>query len=128
FYDPLEESVDGLRRRGARLAIATNGGERYIGAVGERLRYAERFDRVFYHGHRGISSKEEMVRVALAELGPGDALFVGDREADAAAARHAGIPFIGCAYGYGEEGELAGAARVVATPEELARLLERVAA
>lgn len=123
FYEPLGETIDELRERGVRLAIATNGGRRYIEAVGERLGYEERFDRVFYHGYRGIVSKSEMVRAALAELGPGPGIFVGDRTADAAAARDAGIPFIGCAYGYGEEAELAGAARIVSTPAELALLL-----
>ena len=64
-----------------------------------------------------------MARRAIQELGPAAAVFVGDRRADAVAAREVGIPFIGCLYGYGNAEELAGADSLAATPSELAELL-----
>lgn len=123
FYPGIEEMLVSLRMLGKRLAIATHAGDRYIGAVGKRLGYDTLFDRVFYHGCNGMSSKAEMARRAIEELGSGGAVFVGDRRADAVAAAEVGIPFIGCLYGYGDAKELEGADALVATPAELARLL-----
>lgn len=123
FYPGIEEMLVSLRRRGKRLAIATHAGERYIGAVGKRLGYDVLLDRVYYHGCNGMSSKGEMARRAIEELGPGDAVFVGDRRADAVAAAEVGIPFIGCRYGYGDAEELEGADALVASPADLAHLL-----
>jgi phosphoglycolate phosphatase-like HAD superfamily hydrolase len=112
-----------LRRRGRRLAIATHGGERYISALSLRLGYDRLFDRVFFHGFEGLTSKADMARRALLELGPGTGLFVGDRRADLDAARAASIPFVGCSYGYAADGELRGADALASSPAELARLL-----
>lgn len=123
FYDGLTPMLRELRARGVRLAVATNGGERYIGAVARRLRYRDLFDRVFFHGLDGIQSKTEMARRALADLGPGAGLFVGDRRADLDAARSVRIPFVACLYGYGAPEELTGADAAVATPADLVSLL-----
>jgi len=123
FFPGLREMLVTLKARGERLAVATNGGARYIGSVVARLGYAEIFDRVYYHGLDGITTKAEMAARAIRELGPAPALMIGDRGSDRDAAAANGIPFIGCRYGYGAEGELEGSARVVATPEELAALL-----
>jgi phosphoglycolate phosphatase len=67
----------------------------------------------------GLKTKGEMTRRALEELGPGTAVFVGDRRSDAEAASECGIPFIGCLYGYGSKQELEGARALVDAPEEL---------
>jgi phosphoglycolate phosphatase len=123
FYPGIEEMLVSLREGGKRLAIATHAGERYIGAVGKRLGYDTLLDRVYYHGCDGMSSKAEMVRRAIEELGPGDAVFVGDRRADVDAAAEVGVPFIGCLYGYGGAEELEGAVTLAATPAELAQIL-----
>ena len=123
FYPGIEEMLVALKQHGKRLAIATHAGERYIGAVGRRLGYDTLLDRVYYHGFDGMLSKTEMARRAIDELGPGDAVLVGDRRADAVAADEVGIPFIGCLYGYGDTEELEGAATLAATPSDLARML-----
>jgi phosphoglycolate phosphatase-like HAD superfamily hydrolase len=119
FYPGIERLLSALRTLGCRLAIATNGGRRYIGAVAERLGYDHLFDRVYYHGFDGLTSKEQMARRAIKELGPGAAVFVGDRRSDAEAAKECGIPFLGCLYGYGSREELKGAIVLVNSPEEL---------
>jgi phosphoglycolate phosphatase-like HAD superfamily hydrolase len=123
FYPGIRTLLQSLRARGAKLAVATNGGERYVGAVARRLGYQGLFDRVYFHGLDGLASKGEMALRALADLGPGPAVFVGDRRADFDAAREAGAAFIGCLYGYGTAAELSGADALVANPEDLAVLL-----
>jgi phosphoglycolate phosphatase len=123
FYPGIEEMLLSLKNLGRCMAIATHAGDRYIGAVGKRLGYEALFDRVYYHGCNGMRSKAEMIRRAIEELGPGEAVFVGDRRADAVAAAEVGIPFIGCLYGYGGAEELEGAAAFAATPPDLVRIL-----
>ncbi len=125
FYPGLEEMLSRLRAGGIQLAVATHGGRSYIEAVGERLDYPRRFDRVFYHGKDGLRTKSKMIIRAIDELGTRDGIFVGDRRADAEAAQEVGIPFIGCLYGYGSEEELSGATVSVPTSEALAEFLLR---
>lgn len=123
FYDGLGETLAVLHAREIRLALASHGGERYIGAVATRLAYASLFDRIYHHGYDGLTTKGEMARRALDELGPAPGLFVGDRLADLEAAREAGIPFVGCLYGYGGPAEMAGADVLAASPAELSQIL-----
>ncbi|MDM7916037.1 MAG: haloacid dehalogenase-like hydrolase, partial [Candidatus Eisenbacteria bacterium] len=94
FYPGIEEMLHACRARGDRLVLASHGGERYIGAVAERLRYADLFDRVYHHGFEGMQEKTEMARRARSELGPGrPAVIAGDRRADLLAARAARTRF-----------------------------------
>ncbi len=123
FYPGLDRMLRDLKRAGARLALASHGGERYIAAMARRLGYPEIFDRVFHHGMDGLTSKAAMAARALADLGPSRGLFVGDRRADRDAAREVGIPFIGCLYGYGSAEELEGSDLFAASPEDLAAIL-----
>jgi phosphoglycolate phosphatase len=123
FYPGLGGMLEALRARGDRLVLASHGGRRYINAMSERLDYARLFDLIFHHGLDGMTSKTEMARRALAELGPAPVVFVGDRAADLEAARAIGARFVGCLYGYGSAEELAGADALLAEPRELAALL-----
>ncbi len=123
FYDGLGEMLALLRARRVRLVLASHGGERYIGAVAQRLGYDALFDRIYYHGRDGLFTKGGMANKALSELGGPPALFVGDRRADLEAAREAGISFVGCLYGYGSREELAGSDLLVSNPSALADYL-----
>ena len=73
-------------------------------------------------------TKADVVAAALAaldDIDPGAVVMVGDRLHDVHGAAAHGVVTIGVAWGCAEPGELeeAGAATVVATPEELAQLL-----
>ena len=63
---------------------------------------------------------------AIRRAFPGEYAVVGDRASDGEAARRNGLPFVGCAYGYGTPEELAGAAARISAPEELPRALIRL--
>lgn len=123
FFEGIEDLLVELRARQVKLAIVTNGGSRYIGAVAERLDYARRLDGVYYFGKDGLRKKADMIRSAIRDLAAETAVMVGDRAADREAAAEVGIPFIGCAFGYGHPSELAAAERVANDPAELARML-----
>lgn len=123
FFEGIEELLTELRAREVKLALVTNGGARYVGAVAERLDYARKLDGVYYFGKDGLGTKADMIRSAIRDLGAETTIMVGDRAADREAAAEVGIPFIGCAFGYGHPNELAGVERLAKDPLELARML-----
>ncbi len=115
-----------------------------------RVGYEALLDRVYHYGKDDLWRKGDMIRRAMEDLagstGPlpdpvaetvGErataassglqpapvAVMVGDRASDLEAARSAGIPFVGCLYGYGSLEEIRGADRLVETVEDLAQAL-----
>jgi phosphoglycolate phosphatase-like HAD superfamily hydrolase len=56
----------------------------------------------------------------MAEHDRRDAVMVGDRASDLQGARDAGIPFVGCLYGYGSREELSTADLLVPDVPQLA--------
>jgi len=68
----------------------------------------------------GRNTKEAVVAQALAQTGSvGRAVMIGDRVHDVNGARANGLPCIGVLWGYGNAAELAGANRLVRSPDEL---------
>ena len=123
FFEGIEELLAGLRARGAKLALVTNGGARYIGAVAERLDYSRLFDGIYHFGKDGLTRKSEMIERARKELGGVSVVMVGDRSSDVEGAREAGVPSILCRYGFGSPEESLGADAVVDAVAELRGLL-----
>ncbi len=123
LYPGIEDLLRGLRAAGTRTALVSNGGERYIAAVAERAGYGGLLDGIYHFGRNGLLRKADMIRTAARELGAATAVMVGDRASDRDAAVEAGVPFIGCLYGYGTSQELGGAQVLVRNPGELARAL-----
>jgi HAD superfamily hydrolase (TIGR01549 family) len=119
LYPGIRELLADLRAAGRLLVLVTNGGERYIGAVRERVGLDRLLDGVYHHGMRGWSRKAAMIRAAMEDLEAPDAVMVGDRASDLEAAREVGIPFVGCLYGYGTPEELEGADLIVSDPPAL---------
>lgn len=123
LYPGIEVLLVALRASGRRLVLVTNGGERYIGAVHRRVGYDRLLDGVYHFGKNGHATKGEMIRAAMREHDRGAAVMVGDRDSDLRGARAAGIPFLGCLYGYGTREELAGADLLVGDVAGLAQAL-----
>lgn len=119
LYPGARELLLELRAAGKKLALVTNGGHRYVGAVAERVGYASLLDGVYHHGLNGLSSKGEMIRLAVRECvgevssARDEVVMVGDRHSDVEGAAEAGVSCVGCAYGYGDPAELAAADAVV---------------
>jgi phosphoglycolate phosphatase len=109
LYEGIEPMLVALRASGRRVVLVTNAGERYLGAVYERVGYDRLLDGVYHFGKNGHTSKGEMIRSAMRDQGRHDAVMVGDRSSDLQGARAAGVAFLGCLYGYGSAEELAGA-------------------
>jgi phosphoglycolate phosphatase-like HAD superfamily hydrolase len=109
LFDGIEPMLVALRAAGRRVVLVTNAGERYLGAVHQRVGYHRLLDGVYHFGKDGHTTKGAMIRSAMRDHERRDAIMVGDRDSDLRGARDAGVPFLGCLYGYGTREELAGA-------------------
>lgn len=119
FFEGARELLEELAARGRKRALVSNGGHRYIGACAERLGYDQLFEGIYHFGKDGMESKAEMIRCARADLGAETVVMIGDRASDRDAAREAGIPFVGCSFGYGAADELDGAVGIAGSIDKL---------
>ncbi|MEZ4653429.1 MAG: haloacid dehalogenase-like hydrolase [Candidatus Eisenbacteria bacterium] len=122
FFDGAESMLLDLRARGRRIALVTNGGDRYIGAVAERLDYARHLDGIYHFGKDGLQTKAAMIHRAIADLG-GPAVMVGDRRSDREAAEETQVPFVGCSFGYAAPDELDGVPLLARSIDDVRRWL-----
>jgi phosphoglycolate phosphatase len=122
LYEGADALLADLHAAGKTLVLVSNGSPRYVETIWATCGYGRFMQAMYPYGPPDFSSKGERLVVAIAEFG-GPAVFIGDRESDWHAADSAGVPLIGCAYGYGEPGELDGAAVVVDSIAELRSLL-----
>ncbi len=123
-YPGAVKTLAELRRRGYRLAVATNGNREYAEAMMETQGLARFFDRVAcIEDVPGGGTKEEVIALLVRELG-GDAAMIGDRVYDITAARKNGLPAVGALYGYGSREELGETADWVRDIRELLYLFD----
>ena len=102
-YPGVRVGLDGLRRRGLKLACLTNKPGEFASALLERMALAPSFDRIF-GGDAFERLKPDPLPLlrtceALGSL-PHRTLMVGDSSNDARAARSAGCPVVLVSYGY----------------------------
>ncbi len=139
LYPGVIELLDGLRERGKALALATTKVALFARQILESHCIADRFQVIAGAALDGsIWRKEEIVRLALAELGrpdPAEAVMIGDSSYDLTGAQRNGIDFIGVRYGYGfrrgEDGPGCGGGRagpaIEAARRPAVRLVDSVA-
>jgi len=82
-----------LRRLGLKIALASNCGYDYMEAMRHGQLLADLTDWQFCLASEGVTTKADMLRLALEAAGTDRAVMVGDRENDLAAALEAGLPF-----------------------------------
>ena len=132
-YPGMRELVASLRSEGRRVAVVSNKSDYAVQEL-VGIYFPGAFDAVA--GVReGIARKpaRDMVDAALAAMGPGAqadaaagrAAYVGDSEVDVATARNAQMPCLSVSWGFRSVAQLeeAGATRILATPDELARAI-----
>lgn len=108
WYPGAERMLTTLKARGYHLLILSNCKIAYREAHWKEFGMERWFDRFYDCESYGFIPKTEIVQEIRKEY-PGPYVVVGDRRHDLACARACESPFIGCLYGYGEEGELADA-------------------
>ena len=128
LYDGMLETLKELKKRGAKLGIASSKPEHLIFDVADHLGITALFDAVSgtQFDDSNHSGKADLVLRAMKMLGVEDkseVLMVGDRLYDIDGAKGAGVDSCGVLFGYGgrEEFEEHGATFIIEKPEELLR-------
>ncbi len=107
-YDGVLETLDMLKAKGIRLAVVTNKPHEQAVKLVNHL-FGDRFDAVFGNQpHYARKPDPESSFLAMKALGvtTKECVFVGDSDVDVKTAHAAGLPCIGCAYGFRGEEEL----------------------
>jgi phosphoglycolate phosphatase len=102
-FDGLEAALDILAGRGCRLAVCTNKLEWLSKRLLDELGLSTRFTAICGADTFGVAKPDPAIlRQTILQAG-GDiarAVMVGDAGTDVGAARRAGVPVIGCSFGY----------------------------
>lgn len=99
LFPKLEETLNELKKS-YRLFIVSNCEDGYIEAFYAAHGLEEYFEDFENPGRTGLS-KGENIQLIMERNEITSAVYVGDTQGDLDAARHAGIPFIYAAYGFG---------------------------
>ena len=114
-YPGVEEMLEGLKRKGYILAVASSKPERFVRRILDHFHLTGYFQEIVgSEMNGGRTSKAEVIEEALLRLHMSgcrkDVIMVGDKEHDVLGAREAGISCVAVSYGYGTEEELKNAA------------------
>lgn len=129
LYDGVPEMLEGCRRAGLTVAVATAKPEEFALKVLEKFGILKYFDLVAGASFdTSRKDKDKVIAYALERLGGADnsrTVMVGDRKHDAEGAAANGIKCIGVTYGYGSREELlsSGAAGLASSPREVLSLI-----
>lgn len=121
-YDGIRELLAQLKARGHRLYVATSKPETMARTILDKFELSGYFDIICGATmDDSRDSKDKVIAYLLTQIGPQDAIMVGDTAYDVIGAAAHGIPTVGVSWGYGsiESMTSAGAAAIVRTPAEL---------
>lgn len=121
-YDGIVETLDTLRKDGARLVVATAKAHEYAREIISTAPFSDMIAHVYGSELDGTNvEKRDLIRHVLREeqVNADQAVMVGDRHHDIDGATANGVPGIAVTYGYGSPEEWARAAAVVDTPPQL---------
>lgn len=127
LYDGVAHTLQGLRSRGIRLFIASNGLEDYVKGVIRYQGLETLFEPggLYSAGEYRTRSKADLIRMLLDRHGVSSAWMVGDRSSDVEAGHANGLFVVGCDYaGFRKEGELDQADVRIADFSELLKLVD----
>jgi phosphoglycolate phosphatase len=127
-YPALDEAMDALTARGAKLAICTNKPERLTHKLIDALGWTGRFAAVVGADTLKVRKPDPLPLLeAIARAGGGRAAFVGDSIVDAETAKAAGVPFVAVSFGFSDRPvDQLGADAVIDSYTELVGVLERL--
>lgn len=125
LFPGVRETLEELGSGGLTLAIASNAKSDYMSLILDHFGIGGHFDQSKCAGSEGTTDKAHLVRDILEtlEVEARRAVMAGDRESDVRAARSCGTWSVGCTWGFGSRGEIAGADRIIDRFPDLAALL-----
>lgn len=122
-YAGIPQALETLRAADCRLFVATAKPHTYARPILEHLDLARLFAGIYGPELDGTNdNKADLIAHLMAREGvqSGTALMIGDREFDITAAARNGMRAIGVTWGYGSAAELADAAGLCTSPDDLA--------
>jgi phosphoglycolate phosphatase len=102
-FDGMAAALDRLTDAGVQLAVVTNKLERFAVKLLQEIGLADRFVTIIGGDTMGPGKAKPdaaPIHEMITRCGGGKAAFVGDSTADTGAARNAGIPSVGVAFGF----------------------------
>jgi len=124
LFPGVSETLAGLRDRGVRIALCTNGDRRYATHVLRTFEVLAFFDELKTN-EDDCPTKSAMIGGLIDQFAPTRTYMVGDRIHDVEAGRANGCVVVGAAYGYGRPEELAGADRTIARFGDLLSVVDQ---
>lgn len=126
WYPGAEATLNQLHSAGYPMVILSNCKIAYREAHWREFSMERWFSAFYDCESYDFAPKTEIIR-EVQKAFPGPFIVIGDRYGDFACAQACKSPFIGCRYGFGEEGELAGADALIASIQELPEWVEKIA-
>lgn len=117
WFDGTDEMLDVLKEQGYHMVILSNCEKNLADFYWKHFKMEKWFDKFYETESYDYKPKTEIVKYVLQDYGSG--IMIGDRFNDMECARAGGIPFIGCLYGFGEDGELDGADALAERPSDI---------
>ncbi len=125
LFPGVETMLNGLLNHcGITMALVSNSPAGYFYSVVERFRLERFFKAILCLGDRPSKTKSDMIREMQERFNPLRTVMVGDRYIDIDSGKECGCYTIGCAYGFGLEGELDSADRVIERFDQIAFLIK----
>lgn len=129
-YPGIGGLLNSLADNGERLYLCTTKPQQFAEMIVAHFGFVDHFIGIYGTTYDGaLDDKATLFSHMLTQeaLEPARCVMIGDRQHDVRAARNNGARSIGVLWGYGSRAELddAGAGAIVATPEELAIVLDR---
>lgn len=123
IYPGISEALQALSARGVAMLVCTSKREDFARQILSMFGIDGYFP-VVSGGDIGIKKSSQLQQLLQDGVVTADALMVGDRGVDMAAARANGLAGVGVLWGYGSSEELAeaGASSLLSTPQELLTL------
>lgn len=124
IYESVPDTLNALKEKGYKLAIASNGNTVYINAILRSFNIEQYFLPLVSVDGNAISTKSEILTYYMHKysLNCEEVLLVGDRASDMEAAKKANCHFAGCHYGF-ESNEINTAEAVLKDFSDLLNIL-----
>ncbi len=123
LYEGIKDMLSSLSENGYDLSICSNGRKEYIELVLETTDIKKHFSNI--RGNEPGKSKADQLKDLLKCLEGTDSIMIGDRYHDIEAAKEAGIPSIGVAYGFGRK-EVESADFIADEPLEVFNIIQKI--
>lgn len=107
WYPNADKVLDQLKADGYHMIVLSNCKISYREANWKEFSMSRWFDAFYDCETYGFAPKTEIIKEVQKQFAK-PFIVIGDRSSDLACARSCGSPFIGCRYGFGQDGELDG--------------------